>query len=329
MSMIQGSSVLITGGAGFLGRHLTKELLRRRVRKVVIYSRDEHKHELMKEYFKDDIGRLRFIVADVLDTDYLKYAIRGVDYVIHGAALKIIPTGQYSPLKYIDVNMLGWTSVVKAVLEQNEISGRYIRVLGISSDKAVEPLNTYGKAKALGEDLFTHGNVYSPNWKFSSVRFGNVVGSTSSLVAAKKLPGLTHVDMTRFFIPIKEAVDLTLYALEGMFGGEIFVPKCRACRIHDLMKLLTGKTKFENIGMRPGEKIDEVLISRWEMPRTIGQDDCYIILPEEFAQTGHHYHTSDYVVPFEYSSGNEDLRMTKEEMGAMFNVDRERDTTVG
>ena len=325
MNKFKGSNVLITGGAGFLGRHLTEELLRRQVRKVVIYSRDEHKHEVSKDYFEDDIGRLRFITSDVLDTDYLRYAIGDIDFVIHAAALKIIPTGQYNPLKFTDVNLLGWRSMLRAVLD----SGKRIKVLGISSDKAVEAINTYGKAKALGEDLFIHGNVYSPYYKFACVRFGNVIGSTSSLLAGKKLPGLTHIDMTRFFLTVKDAVDLTLYALEEMYGGEIFVPKCRACRIHDVMRMLTGKTKFNILGTRPGEKIHEVLINEYEMQRTIEQDGYYVVLPEEFAHTGHRYHCPEYVEPFEYSSKNEDLRMTEEEMRGIFNVKREGDQGVG
>jgi len=318
-------TVLITGGAGFLGRHLTEEFLRLGAGKVIIYSRDEHKHELMERDFAKDAARLRFITGDVLDTDYLRYAIRGVDYIVHAAALKVIPRGQYNPLKYMDVNLLGWRSVMQAVLD----SDHHIKVLGTSSDKACEPLNTYGKAKACAEDLFTHANVYSPNWKFSCVRYGNVVASTSSLTAAKKMPTLTHIDMTRFFLPVKVAVEAVIYALRYMYGGEIFVPRCRACNIKELMTLITGKSKIDITGVRRGEKIHEVLVNRYEMMRTIEMDDYYVILPEEFAHTGHHYHYPDYVRPFDYSSSNEELRMSEEEMRAMFNVNREGDKTVG
>lgn len=319
---LRSKRVLITGGAGFLGRHLTRGLIERGCRHIKILSRDEHKHEVFRKELSPADGTLvRFIIGDVCNTGLLKYAVRDVDCVIHAAALKIIPAMQYNPLSAIEVNMNGWLSVVRAVLDNN----RPVRVVGISTDKAVEPLNTYGKAKALGEDLFIHANVYSREMVFSCVRFGNVVGSTSSLVeqchGSLEAPTLTHIDMTRFFISPSKAVETTLYALDKAFGGEIFVYPCQAARIKDLLRTLTKRTDLHITGLRRGEKLHETLVSRYEAQRTVQMDGYYIILPEEFASEGDPYSKLPLArLGKEYSSNSLSLQMAYEELKEVLGI---------
>jgi len=320
--------VLITGGAGFLGRELVKDLLDEcGCRHIKVFSRDEHKHEEM-EAWADKIGLplddVRFVLGDVRDTALLKYAMRDVDYVIHAAAQKIIPAGQYNPIESVDINYGGWLSVVRAVLDNN----RPIKVIGVSTDKACEPLNTYGKAKALGEDLFIHANVYSPEMKFSCVRYGNVIGSTSSLIAKLKggasSPPLTHEDMTRFFMPVERSVDLIMYAMRTMFGGEIFVPDTKAVRIKDLFRYVSGKDKFKITGIRPGEKLDEVLINRYEAMRAVYSAPWYwVILPEEFAHDGWQWtYPDEDKTRVELRSTDADVLMDFEDIGRFLGVER-------
>ena len=319
--------VLITGGAGYLGRELVKAFVDNDCQHVKVFSRDEHKHEEMVEW-ADKIGlpldNVRFIIGDVRNTDTLKWAIRDVDYVIHAAALKIIPAGQYNPLEYASVNYGGWTSVVKAVLDNN----RPIKVIGVSTDKACEPLNTYGKAKALGEDLFIQANVYSPSMKFSCVRYGNVIGSTSSLIAKLQgegsSPPLTHMDMTRFFMPVEMSVDLIMFAMEKMFGGEIFVPDTKSVHIRDLFRYVSGKEDFHIIGMRPGEKLDEVLINMYEATRAVHVDPHYwVILPEEFAYDGWPWtYPDEGAQRTELRSNDADVLMDFEDIGRLLGVER-------
>lgn len=323
MLSVKNKRFLVTGGAGFLGLALTERLLDMGCKNIRIFSRDEHKHEEMMSALGKkgyDPDSLRYILGDVRDTDLLRYSLRDVDYVVHAAALKIIPTGQYNPLEFASVNYGGWVSVVKAVLDSN----KRIKVIGVSTDKSVEPLSTYGKAKALGEDLFIHANVYSPEMKFSCVRYGNVVDSTSSLLAVMKsynLPKLTHMEMTRFFMKVEEAVDLVLYALEKMYGGEIFVPKCKAAYIRDVLKIRSGKTDFHIMGIRRGEKLHEVLVNRYEAMRTLEGVRYYVILPEEFAHLGHRYEYPDTENTKPFTSEDVSCHFTEEHLRRFFNVE--------
>ncbi len=320
---LKGKTVLVTGGAGFLGRALVRRFLDMGCEHVKVYSRDEHKHEAFRKELWSEGGRdrfVRFIIGDVARPEMLKYSLRDVDYLVHAAALKIVPVLQYNPISAIEVNVLGWLGVVKAVLDVQ----RPMTVVGISTDKACAPLNTYGKCKALGEDLFINANVYSPTQKFVCVRYGNVIGSTSSLVAEladeRGVPKLTHVDMTRFFITVDRAVDTVVYAMEHAWCGEIYVPKCKAIRIQDLIVALTGRKVYDLTGIRPGEKIYESLISCWEGRRALVLRDYYAIKPDEWAyepESG----WGGPVLDEEYSSNDMRLWMTEEEMKDAFKPD--------
>jgi UDP-N-acetylglucosamine 4,6-dehydratase len=316
---LRESRVLITGGAGFLGHQLTLSLIAAGCEHVVIYSRDEHKHEAMLKKF-ESIGQtrqLRFILGDVCDPDRLRWAMRGCDYVVHAAALKIVPALQYNPMAAVDVNVNGWRNVARAAID-NQVP---IKIVGISTDKAVMPINTYGKAKAIGEDLFLAANVYSPHIKFSCVRYGNVIGSTSSLLEGLgpqlERPKLTHREMSRFWITVKDAADLVLYALEHMVGQEIFVPKCRSAWIRDVLRVVTGKTEYDLTGMRPGEKLWELLIHEYEWQRTIEQDNYYIILPENPAHELP-YECPKKDMPGWFASNGASSLMTEEELRGVF-----------
>jgi len=297
---LSDSSVLITGGAGFLGHQLTLSLIAAGCNHVVIYSRDEHKHEKMREKFEEmgQTRQLRFILGDVCDPDRLRWAMRKCDYVIHAAALKIVPALQYNPMSAIDVNVNGWRNVVKAAVDNQQP----IKIVGVSTDKAVMPINTYGKAKAMGEDLFINANVYSRDIKFSCVRYGNVIGSTSSLLDGLnpqlERPRLTHAEMTRFFITVKDAADLVMFAMENMHGGEIFVPRCRSAYIRHVLRAVTGKADFDITGIRPGEKLNELLMHEFEGMRAVVRGKYIVILPERPA-------TADF--PYTYPGRGEYL----------------------
>ena len=316
---LRESRVLITGGAGFLGHQLALSLIAAGCEHVVVYSRDEHKHEAMLKKF-ESIGQsrqLRFIIGDVCDPDRLRWAMRGCDFVIHAAALKIVPALQYNPMAAVDVNVNGWRNVVKSAVDNQ----RPVKIVGISTDKAVMPINTYGKAKAIGEDLFIAANVYSPHIKFSCVRYGNVIGSTSSLLDGLnpqlERPKLTHRDMTRFWINVKDAAHLVLYTLEHMEGGEIFVPRCRSAYIRDVIRVVTGKVDFDLTGMRPGEKLHELLIHEFEWQRCIPRDGYFIILPETPAKALPYAYPID-VAPGCFRSDMQECLMFEEELRSVF-----------
>jgi len=324
MLELKGKTVLITGGAGFLGRALVRGLLDQGCQHIKIFSRDEHKHEHFRKELCNEGGRdrfVRFIIGDVTRPEMLKYSLRDVDYLVHAAALKIVPLLQYNPISAIEVNVMGWLGVVKAVLD----SQRPMTVVGVSTDKAVEPLNTYGKAKALGEDLFINANVYSPTQKFVCVRYGNVIGSTSSLIEGLRehheAPQLTHLDMTRFFLSAEQSVQTVLFAMEKAEGGELYVPKCKSVKIRDLMAMVCGHKKYELTGMRRGEKLHEVLINRYEAQRTVVMKDYYMVLPEEWASDGERLDHKYRRIPLlgePYCSDDPRIMMSEEEMKDAF-----------
>ncbi len=276
--------ILITGGTGFLGRALTTEILKFNPHSIRIFSRDEVKHHNMMEEFNNDF-RLRNLIGDVREPERLEKAMENVDIIIHAAALKRLDILEYNVEESIRTNIIGTLNVVNACLKKN-----VEKAVFISTDKACFPVNTYGACKFVGERIFTESN-YSKGAKkliFTCVRYGNVLESTGSVIPffeakikdGAKIP-LTDPQMTRFIISPSEAVKLIFNALQYATGGEIFVPMLPAFRIVDLIQILKERNnsdnEIENIGLRPGEKIHELMINEYEVPRTIKFNNMFVI----------------------------------------------------
>lgn len=276
--LTEKSRVLITGGTGSFGHMAVRELIKRDVEEIRIFSRDEEKQLDMRREIDDD--RLKFVIGTVRDYEQVSEAVKNVDIIYHAAALKIIPVCEEFPMESVKTNLLGTWNVKKAAIE-NKVE----KSIFISTDKAVQPVNIYGACKMLAEKMWVQSQA--EHSKFSSVRYGNVIGSRGSVVPFFKelikkqrpLP-VTHSDMTRFLITLQQAINLVFYATEHMSGGEIYVPKLPACRIVDLAKVMAGDDyPLENVGIRPGEKIHEILVSEEEFRRTEEKTGYYIIHP--------------------------------------------------
>jgi UDP-N-acetylglucosamine 4,6-dehydratase len=283
MSQLDGSSVLITGGTGSLGKSLVEYLLKEtKVRRIAIFSRDELKQQHLRIQFQDN-PRLRWFLGDVRDLDRLKRAFHGVDYVIHAAALKQVDTGEYNPMEFVKTNVLGSQNVIDASIEVG-----VKRVVALSTDKASSPINLYGATKLTADKLFVAANNYSQAYgtSFAVVRYGNVMGSRGSVIPffqeiaaqGKPLP-ITDLRMTRFWISIESAVKFVIDSLEMMTGGELYVPRIPSMKIIDLAHAVAPDAKLEEIGMRPGEKLHEEMISADDSRRTIILENRYVVTP--------------------------------------------------
>ena len=283
MSKLDGASVLITGGTGSLGKALVEYLLREtKIRRIAIFSRDELKQQLLRSQFQDD-PRLRWFLGDVRDLDRLKRAFHGVDYVIHAAALKQVDTGEYNPMEFIKTNILGSQNVIDA-----SIDAGVKRVLALSTDKASSPINLYGATKLTADKLFVAANNYSFTYgtTFAVVRYGNVMGSRGSVIPffreiaaqGKPLP-ITDLRMTRFWISIESAVQFVIDSLEMMSGGELYVPRIPSMKIIDLANAVVPGAKLIEIGMRPGEKLHEEMISADDSRRTFILENRFVVTP--------------------------------------------------
>ena len=283
MSFLDNKSVLITGGTGSLGKALTSFLLSQtKIRRVAIFSRDELKQLHMKNDFDND-DRLRWFLGDIRDLERLKRAFHGVDFVIHAAALKQVDTGEYNPMEFIKTNVLGSQNVIDAA-----IYAGVKRVVALSTDKASSPINLYGATKLTADKLFVAANNYGFKYGTISsvVRYGNVMGSRGSVIPhfeelarqGEKLP-ITDLRMTRFWISIEQAVRFVLDSLEIMTGGELYVPRIPSMRIVDLARAVSPDSLLEEIGMRPGEKLHEEMISSDDSRRTIVQNERFIVMP--------------------------------------------------
>jgi len=283
MSLLDGASVLITGGTGSLGKSLVQYLLSEtKVRRIAIFSRDELKQHDLRIHFNDD-PRLRWFLGDIRDLDRLKRAFHGVDFVIHAAALKQVDTGEYNPMEFIKTNVLGSQNVIDA-----SIDAGVKRVVALSTDKASSPINLYGATKLTADKLFVAANNYSYTYgtTFSVVRYGNVMGSRGSVIPffkdlagqGKPLP-MTDLRMTRFWISIQDAVKFVIDSLEMMTGGELYVPRIPSMKIVDLAHAVSADSKLEEIGMRPGEKLHEEMISADDSRRTIILDNRFVVTP--------------------------------------------------
>ncbi len=323
MSQLDNSSVLITGGTGSLGKALIGYLMENtKVRRIAVYSRDELKqHNLRNEIGEDD--RLRWFIGDVRDLERLKRALHGVNFVIHAAALKQVDTGEYNPMEFIKTNVLGSQNVIDASIEAG-----VQKVVALSTDKASSPINLYGATKLTADKLFIAANNYSQGYgtSFAVVRYGNVMGSRGSVIpfwkslaeAGQPLP-ITDLRMTRFWISIEQAVQFVMDSLEMMFGGELYVPRIPSMRIIDLASAVAPSAKLEEVGMRPGEKLHEEMISADDSRRTYLVNDRYVVTPV-VAEWGYETPTGTPMAEGEaYESNTNTLWMSQEDIRGYLN----------
>lgn len=281
--MLKNSSILITGGTGSFGHaFVPMTLAKYNPRRLVVYSRDEMKQwEMAKLYASDD--RVRFFIGDVRDKDRLSRALNGIDYVVHAAATKIVPTAEYNPFECVKTNVFGAMNLIDACIDQ-----RVKRVVALSTDKASSPANLYGATKLTSDKLFIAGNAYvarNEDTRFAVVRYGNVMGSRGSVIpyflslADKKNLPITDTRMTRFMITLEQGVNLVWHAFEDMVGGEIYVKKIPSMKITDIAQALVPKATHSIIGIRPGEKLHEQMIGPEDAPHTYAYSKHYKILP--------------------------------------------------
>lgn len=323
--MFSQKSILITGGTGSFGKKFTETLLKKyNPKKVIIYSRDELKQYEMAQTFNSEV--MRYFIGDVRDLTRLKQAMRGVDYVVHAAALKHVPIAEYNPMECIKTNIHGAENVIAAAIE-NGVE----KIVALSTDKAANPINLYGATKLASDKLFVAANNVTGGHKtrFSVVRYGNVVGSRGSVVpffrrlVEEKAPSIpiTDVRMTRFWITLQQGVDFVIKSFERMHGGEIFVPKIPSMKIMDLTEALAPGKPTHVVGIRPGEKLHEVMCPRDDYHLTLEFNDHFVIQP-----TIKFYTVMDFSrnrlgevgrpVPedFEYNSGNNSEWLTAKQM---------------
>lgn len=278
---MKGRSILITGGSGSFGNAFVKKVLQHEPRRLVIYSRGEQLQEQMAREFSDPC--LRFFIGDVRDRKRLEMAMHGIDTVIHAAAMKIVPTCEYNPFEAVQTNIIGAENVCVAAMDSG-----VARVIALSTDKAVNPLNLYGATKLAAEKIFVAANnIAAGRCVFSVVRYGNVVGSRGSVVpyfralhAAGKPLTITDQRMTRFWMTLEEAVDFVLSSMDMMKGREIFVPKIPSMHIMDLARAIAPEGSYSYTGIRPGEKLHEVLVTEDESHHALESWDRYIINPD-------------------------------------------------
>ena len=279
---MHNSTILVTGGTGSFGNtFVPMTLARYNPKKIIIFSRDEMKQwEMAKEYGDD--GRVRFFIGDVRDKDRLYRALDGVDYVVHAAATKIVPTAEYNPFECIKTNVIGAMNLIDACIDKN-VKG----VVALSTDKASSPINLYGATKLTADKLFVAGNAYSGEHgtKFSVVRYGNVMGSRGSVIPfflsireRGKLP-ITDERMTRFMISLEQGVELVWHAFEDMVGGEIYVKKIPSMKVTDLARVVAPECKHKVVGIRPGEKLHEQMIGAEDSYYTFEYPEHFKILP--------------------------------------------------
>jgi UDP-N-acetylglucosamine 4,6-dehydratase (inverting) len=306
-------SILITGGTGSFGKAFIRSVLDQcpNIKRLVVYSRDELKQfEMAQEFPEEDYPQIRFFIGDVRDSSRLKRALEGIDTVVHAAALKQVPAAEYNPFEFIKTNVLGAQNLVEACLDSD-----VRRVVALSTDKAAAPINLYGATKLCSDKLFIAANNLRGNrdLRFSVVRYGNVMGSRGSVIPfflkkAKtgKLP-ITDPNMTRFNITLEDGVEMVCWALEHALGGEILVPKIPSYRISDVANAVGPSCQHEIVGIRPGEKLHEEMITSNDSPNTLDLGNYYAILGSSRASTNEEYLASfkgKMVHPgFEYQSG--------------------------
>lgn len=329
--MLNNKTILITGGTGSFGNHFADYVLKHyKPKKIIIYSRDEFKQFNMANKYKEYEDIFRFFIGDVRDKDRLKRALNGVDYVVHAAALKQVPACEYNPIEAVKTNINGAMNIVDAVLDSPSVK----RVVALSTDKAVNPVNLYGGTKLVSDKLFIAANSYvgDRDLNFSVVRYGNVAGSRGSVIpffknivenGGKELP-ITDYRMTRFWISLEQGVELVIKALTDAKGGETFISKIPSFKITDLAQAILPGCEMPEVGIREGEKLHEVMITKEDSPNTYEYDKHYIIYPKYTWWTNEKIiHGGQKVTEgFEYSSGDnkewlsvDDLKKLLSEMG--------------
>lgn len=326
---LNGKSVLVTGGSGSFGKAFVKNVLEKYpdIKKLIIYSRDEQKHYQMSKIFPfEKYNCMRYFVGDVRDYQRLKLATDGVDIIVHAAAMKHVPIAEENPMECIKTNILGAQNVIDVALENN-----IQKVVALSTDKASSPINLYGATKLCADKLFTAANNLRFNkCFFSVVRYGNVFGSNGSVIPfflkereKGEIP-ITDKNMTRFNITLDEAVDLVIFTIKNSIGGEIIVPKIPSYKLVDLVEAISPSSKIKYIGVRPGEKIHEEMISTSESSKTIDIGKYYVILPTMSNLTNedyiNHYNAKFVEKDFCYSSSNNTEWLTIEDIRKMLNT---------
>lgn len=317
-------SILVTGGTGSFGKQFVQTVLDQfpQIRRLVVFSRDELKQYEMAQHFpQEKYPAMRYFIGDVRDAERMKRACEGIDIIVHAAALKQVPAAEYNPMECIKTNIFGAENVINAALDCGVKD-----VVALSTDKAAAPINLYGATKLCSDKLFVAANNMKGgrDLRFSVVRYGNVIGSRGSVVPfflqrrhSGVLP-ITHPDMTRFNISLEEGVDLVLYALEHAWGGEIFVPKIPSYRITELATAIAPECRQEIVGIRPGEKLHEEMITETDALSTVELDRYYVILPatppwstEKFIQ---HFNGKTVPLGFHYDSANNTEWLSAEQL---------------
>ena len=318
--MLNNKNILITGGTGSFGNKCTEMIMQKyKPRRLIIFSRDELKQfEMAQQFSESKFDCIRYFIGDIRDKERLYRAFFNVDYVIHAAALKQVPATEYNPFEAVKTNILGGQNVINVAIDRG-----VKKVIALSTDKAANPINLYGATKLCSDKLFIAGNSYVGKNEtiFSVVRYGNVIGSRGSVIPLfieKRKDGvlpITDPRMTRFWITIEQGVNFVLKCLKIMVGGELFVPKIPSMNMMDLAKAIAPECKMKIIGIRPGEKLHEVMVPMDDAHRTIEYDDKYIIQPI-FRFFGRRFKSnSGKPVPegFEYNSGTNPWKLTIEE----------------
>lgn len=323
MSFLDGKSVLVTGATGSFGKRFVRTVLdQQNPKRLVVFSRDELKQFEMQQTFRD--SRLRYILGDVRDKESLYHALDGINVVIHAAAMKQVPASEHNPMEAIRTNVIGASNVISACIDQG-----VERVIALSTDKAANPANLYGATKLCSDKLFVAANNLgeSQRTRFSVVRYGNVIGSRGSVIpffVQKRISGvlpITDPRMTRFWITLGQGVQFVLGCLDRMRGGEIFVPKIPSMSIMDVAKVVAPECRTETIGIRPGEKLHEIMITPDDSGNTAEYEDCYVIQPaadwwnrtEYMTTTGGKFVAEGFV----YSSDNNPNWMQPGELRAL------------
>jgi len=321
--MLNGKRILITGGTGSFGKKFTKMILERYpdVKRLVIYSRDELKqYEMAQQFPPDTYPQIRFFIGDVRDKERLKRACEGINVIIHAAALKQVPTAEYNPDECIKTNIGGAQNVIDAALS-TDIN----IVVALSTDKAAAPINLYGATKLVSDKLFIAANNIKGkrDLRFSVVRYGNVMGSRGSVIPffmkkainGEPLP-ITHKDMTRFNISLEEGVEMVLWAIEHALGREIFVPKIPSYKIETLAHAIAPNSQLEYVGIRPGEKLHEEMITVSDSFNTIDFNSYYAILPSDAVKKNYieHFGAEEVTPGFSYNSGTNNEWLDEEDI---------------